>query len=309
MTAPTLIIMAAGIGSRYGGLKQVDPIGPNGEVIIDYSIYDALQAGFGKVVFLIRRDIEELFREKIGRKIEQRVETCYVFQELNAIPAGFSVPVERKKPWGTGHAVLCCRQAVQTPFAAINADDFYGKKAFRILGGYLKALTEQEITGMPYSYSMVGYVLRNTLSEHGSVARGVCQATPDGYLAGIQERTRIETFGDAIRTTENGADWLELPAESIVSMNMWGFTPSVFTELEQRFKTFLKNNASNPIKSEFFLPNVVNELLIDGKARVKILPTDEKWFGVTYPDDRPLVQAAIQRMIEQGNYPSNLWDA
>src|SRR5450759_4596080 len=309
MTAPTLIIMAAGIGSRYGGLKQVDPIGPNGEVIIDYSIYDALQAGFSKVVFLIRRDIEELFREKIGRKIEQRVETCYVFQELNAIPAGFSVPAERKKPWGTGHAVLCCRKAVQTPFAAINADDFYGKKAFRILGGYLKALTEQEITGMPYSYSMVGYVLRNTLSEHGSVARGVCQATPDGYLAGIQERTRIETFGDAIRTTENGADWLELPAESIVSMNMWGFTPSVFTELEQRFKTFLKNNASNPIKSEFFLPNVVNDRLIDGKARVKILPTDEKWFGVTYPDDRPLVHAAIQRMIELGNYPSNLWDA
>jgi dTDP-glucose pyrophosphorylase len=309
MTAPTLIIMAAGIGSRYGGLKQVDPIGPNGEIIIDYSIYDALEAGFEKVVFLIRRDIEEVFREKIGRKIEKRVETAYTFQDLDAIPVGFSVPPERKKPWGTGHAVLCCRQAVQTPFAAINADDFYGKKAFNILGSYLKSLTESEITATPCPFSMVGYVLQNTLSEHGSVARGICQTTPDGYLAGIQEHTRIEPVGGVIRTTENGLDWIELPAESTVSMNMWGFTPSLFPELEQRFKAFFESNAANLAKSEFFLPNVVNELLVEGKTRVKILPTREKWFGVTYPDDRPLVQAAIQRLIAQGHYPSNLWGA
>ncbi len=307
MTLPTLIIMAAGMGSRYGGLKQVDPIGPHGEIVIDYSIYDALQAGFSKIVFLIRHEIEDIFREKIGKTVEQRVETAYVFQELGDLPQGFNLPVERKKPWGTGHAVLCCRNAVTTPFAAINADDFYGKKAFRILADYLKGLDETLAPGAPYAYTMVGYILRNTLSEHGSVARGVCQTTPDGYLSSIQERTRIEARGAAIQFTENGSDWIHLPSDSTVSMNMWGFTPSLFGELETRFKVFLEKNASTMAKIEYYLPGVVNDLLLEGKTRVKVLPTDEKWFGVTNPDDRPLVQAAIRQLVQQGVYPADLW--
>lgn len=238
MVQPALVVMAAGIGSRYGGLKQVDPIGPNGEIVIDYSIYDALRAGFGKVVFVIRREIEEIFRERIGRTVENRVETAYVLQDLSQFPAGFTMPAERKKPWGTGHAVLAAKNAVNEPFAAINADDFYGAQAFAILGEYLKRARDQ--AGV-YDYSMVGYVLRNTLSEHGSVARGVCQVTPEGLLTGVQERTRIEkNEAGIIQYTENGTDWLPLPDESIVSMNMWGFTPSFFYELEARFPSFLE---------------------------------------------------------------------
>lgn len=307
MTSPTLIIMAAGIGSRYGGLKQVDPIGPNGEIVIDYSIYDAVQAGFGKIVFLIRREIEDIFREKIGSVIPQQVEIAYVYQDLAAVPAGFNVPPERKKPWGTGHAVWCCRDAVQTPFAAINADDFYGRKAFQLLSGYLSHLENWGAPRAPYPYAMAGYVLGNTLSEHGSVARGVCQVSPDGYLQTIQERTRIEAFGSQVKYTENGAEWFDLPAGSTVSMNMWGFIPSLFDELGSHFQAFLTKNAADLSKVEFYLPNVVNELLEENKARVKVLPTDEKWFGVTHPDDRGAVQAALRRLIEQGYYPPKLW--
>lgn len=309
MTSPTLIILAAGIGSRYGGLKQVDPIGPHGEIIIDYSIYDALQAGFNQVIFLIRHDLEEVFHERIGRKIERRVKTAYVYQELDNLPPSFSVPSERKKPWGTGHAVWCCRDAVQAPFAVINADDYYGREAFRLLADYLAALPwPEKQPRLPYPYALVGYVLRNTLSEHGSVARGVCQVTPDGFLAGIQERTRIEAVDQAIRHTENGVDWIDLPADSTVSMNLWGFTPSLFAELETHFKTFLVSHADSLVRSEFFLPSVINDLLIEHKAQVKILPTGEKWFGVTNPQDRPVVQAAIRALIDRGVYPAHLWD-
>ncbi len=302
---PALIIMAAGIGSRYGGLKQVDPIGPNGEIVIDYAVYDALRAGFGKVVFLIRKDLEEIFRERVGRKVEQRVDTEYVFQEIDRIPAGFSIPAERKKPWGTGHAVLSCMSAVDRPFAVINADDFYGQGAFQALADYLRQARDP-LAG-PYNYSMVGYTLSNTLSEYGSVARGICQVTEDRFLAGIQERTRIERCDGQVKYTENGEDWFPLPPESIVSMNIWGFTPSFFTELQARFPIFLEQNRHNLLKAEFYLPEVVNQLLNEKKARVKVLLTGEKWFGVTYPQDRPYVQEAIRNLIRQGVYPENLW--
>lgn len=307
MTQPALIIMAGGIGSRYGGLKQVDPIGPNGEIIIDYAIYDALQAGFGKIVFLIRKEIEEVFREKIGNKIDQRAETVYVFQSVEDVPAGFAIPPERKKPWGTGHAVLCCKDVIHEPFAAINADDFYGRHAFQVMADYLRSA--QDADGL-YDYCMVGYRLDNTLSEAGSVARGICKVSPDGYLDGVVERTRIERRNGQPKFSENGEDWLSLPPESIVSLNTWGFTPSFMGELERRFPIFLRDcieHGDFPLKSEFFLPSVVNQLIEEGKARVRVLPTTAKWFGVTNPEDRPVVQAAIRALVERGEYPENLW--
>ncbi len=304
MNQPTLVVMAAGIGSRYGGLKQVDPIGPNGEIVIDYSIYDALRAGFDKVVFIIRKEIEEIFREKIGRKVEQRVETAYVFQDLYDVPEGFHVPEERKKPWGTGHAVLAARGVVTAPCAAINADDFYGAEALQAMADFLRQAQDRE--GL-YDYAMVGYILQNTLSDYGSVARGVCRVTPEGYLIEVEERTRIEKSGEAVRYTENGVDWVTLAWDSLVSMNMWGFTPSIFAELAARFPVFLEKQAGNLLKAEFFLPSTVNELLQEGKARVRVLPTGEKWFGITNPQDRPQVQQAIRGLVERGDYPEDLW--
>lgn len=306
MSQPTLVVMAAGIGSRYGGLKQVDPIGPNGEIVIDYSIFDALRAGFKKVVFIIRKDIEEIFREKIGRKVERQVETAYVFQDLYDVPDGFRVPDERKKPWGTGHAVLAARNVVHEPFAAINADDFYGAGAFQALADFLRQARDSE--GL-YDYAMIGYILSNTLSDYGSVARGICRVTPEGRLIEVQERTRIEKEGSIIHYTENGTDWINLPCDSLVSMNMWGFTPSIFAELAARFPVFLERQAGSLLKAEFFLPAVVNELLQEGKARVKVLPTTEKWFGITNPQDRPQVQRAIRGLVERGVYPEDLWGA
>jgi NDP-sugar pyrophosphorylase family protein len=304
-TDPTLVIMAAGIGSRYGGLKQVDPIGPNGEIIIDYSIYDAIQTGFKKVVFLIRKDLQEIFHEKIGQKVEKHVETVYAFQELSHVPDGFQVPVDRKKPWGTGHAVLSCKDVVDQPFAVINADDFYGRGAFQILANYLKGA--QDPANGPYDYSMVGYILRNTLSENGSVARGICEVSAEGNLVSVQERTCIERINGVVQYCEDGKTWIPISEDSIVSMNMFGFTPSIFTELEKRFPVFLKESASNPLKAEYFLPNVVNQLLRENIARVKILPTPEKWFGVTYPEDRSTVEGAIQDLTRRGVYPERLW--
>lgn len=305
MTDPTLVVMAAGVGSRYGGLKQIDPVGLNGEIIMDYSVFDALRAGFGRVVFLIRRDIQAAFRDKIGRVVEKRADTVYVFQELLNLPAGFSVPADRKKPWGTAHAVLSCKDAVRTPFGVINADDFYGATAFQALAQYLRQAQDRD--GV-YNYGMVGYALDNTLSEHGHVARGVCQVTPEGFLVDVRERTHIERLADGIKYTENGTDWMLLPPASIVSLNTWGFTLSIFRELEARFPLFLQKNAAHLTRAEYFLPDVVGDLVKEGKARVKVLPTDEKWYGVTYPEDRPRVQAAIGEMIRQGVYPEKLWE-
>jgi NDP-sugar pyrophosphorylase family protein len=300
---PTLIIMAGGIGHRYGGLKQIEPVGPEGEILIDYSIYDAIRAGFGKIVFLIRREIEDIFRERVGRAVERHVETAYVFQTLTSLPPGFSVPAQRTKPWGTGHAVLACKDVVDTNFAVINSDDFYGPGAFDQLAGYLRQAQDQN--GV-YDYCMVGYVLSNTLSEHGSVARGVCQVSQDGYLEGIVERTRIERFADGVKYTLDGEHWIPLPADSTVSMNMWGFTPSFMEELAGHFPRFLASTA-DLTTAEFFLPNIPNALIQAGKAQVRVLKTDEKWFGVTYPADRPIVQDAIRRMVAEGIYPQKLW--
>ena len=303
MAELTLVVMAAGIGSRYGGLKQVDPIGPNGEIIIHYSVYDALRAGFNRVVFVIRRDIEAAFRETIGAEIERRADVSYVFQELADLPPGFSLPAGRVKPWGTAHAVLCCKGVVKTSFAAINADDFYGAGAYRALAGYLSTAHDQ--VGLR-DYSMVGYVLRNTLSEHGHVARGVCEVTRGGYLRGIRELTHIEMLPDGVKYLDEHDNWAALAADSPVSMNFWGFSLSLFDELEERFPRFLERNIDN-LKSEFLLPTLVGDLIRDECARVKVLPTDERWFGVTYQADRPRVQAAVRDLITQGRYPQNLW--
>ncbi len=304
MGETALIVMAAGIGSRYGGLKQIDPVGPNGEKIVDYSVYDARRAGFRKVVFVIRREMEEDFRTHIGRRIEEQIETAYVYQELAPLPEGFTVPEGRIKPWGTAHAVAACREAVRTPFAVINADDFYGPSAFRLLGDFLGKAEDSE--GVQ-EYCLVGYLLGNTLSEHGHVSRGVCEVAPDGTLRTIRERVRIQRFGDAIRHTEDGEHWIDLPADSVVSMNMWGFTPSLFEELDTGFVEFLEARGTD-LKAEYFLPERVGELVAAGRARVKVLRTGERWFGITYKEDKPFVEQAVRALIERGVYPPSLWD-
>ncbi len=304
MADTTLVVMAAGIGSRYGGLKQIDPIGPGEEKIIDYSIHDARRAGFCRVVFVIRKEMEEDFRQHIGRRIEERIDTSYVHQELEPLPAGFKVPPDRVKPWGTAHAVAVCRDRVRTPFAVINADDFYGPSAFRVLCDGLKNLGEPD--GV-HEWCLVGYRLGNTLSEHGHVSRGVCEVASDGTLRGIHERVRIRRFEGAVRHTEDGENWIDLPADSVVSMNMWGFTPSLFDELDAGFVEFLKAHGQDP-KAEYFLPERVGDLVASGRARVKVLRTEEQWFGITYREDKPLVEKAVRGLVERGVYPSSLWD-
>ncbi len=304
MASLTLVVMAAGIGSRYGGLKQIDPVGPSGEVVLDYSVFDALRAGFDRVVFIIRRDIEEAFRERIGRRIERAAETAYVFQSLDMVPPGYAVPAERKKPWGTAHAILACRDAVSTPFLAINADDYYGRTAFETMAGHLGGGPGD---GGGLEIAMVGYRLANTLSEHGTVARGVCEATPDGCLAGIRELLKIRKFPDGIKHTENDADWTPLAPDCWTSMNFWGFTTGLFGELERRFPEFLRAQASNIARAEFLIPEIVGALVREGRARVRILPTSERWFGVTYPEDRPAFRSAVLELVEAGAYPRDLW--
>ena len=296
--APTLVVMAAGLGSRYGGLKQIDPIGPHGEIIIDYSIHDALQAGFDKIVFVVKEETAEVFREKIGKHIETLAETRYVLQDLHDLPPGLQAPVGRLKPWGTAHAVYAARAVVKEPFAVINADDFYGPSSYHILHEYLRG-------GSP-DYCMVGYVLDNTLTENGHVARGVCTVGADGLLAGIREYTRIERRDGGVVYLEDGGTWGELPSDSTVSMNMWGFTPGLFPEIEGRFPDFLASSADNLLQAEYFLPNLIGALLHEGKARVKVLKTGERWFGVTYQQDKPLVCEAVLRLTEAGRYPRNL---
>ncbi len=297
--------MAAGVGSRYGGLKQIDPVGPSGEIILDYSAYDAIRAGFGKIVFVIRPDIEEAFREKIGKSIERKIDVAYVFQSLDDIPGGLAVPEERTKPWGTGHAVMSARSAISTPFAVINADDFYGAAAYQALAGYLKQAKDRNRV---LDFCMVGYEVGNTLSENGSVARGVCEVTAGGFLAGVCERTRIERRSDGIAFTEDGENWVGLSPETIVSLNTWGFTTTLLAELESRFADFYRRSTDNILRAEYFLPDVVGELIREGRATVKVLPVKERWFGVTYQADRPIVQAAIRDLIATGAYPEGLWE-
>ena len=294
--APTLVVLAAGIGSRYGGLKQMDPLGPSGEFLVDYTVYDAIRAGFGKVVFVIRRDIEDAFRRTIGARVEQHVATDYVFQRLEELPEGCRVPSARKKPWGTGHAVLVCREAVRTPFAVVNADDFYGRQSYEVLSRFLCETAEDET-----SYAMVGFLLENTLSKHGSVARGICEVGPDGCLAGVVEHTKIERQGPSILS-----EGLELSGRDIVSLNIWGLKPSVFEHLDAEFRTFLEISRDDP-KAEFFVPTVINSLVDRGHATVKVLETRSAWFGVTYPDDKAAAIAGIRALIGKGDYPEALW--
>lgn len=305
MSKPALIVMAAGIGSRYGGLKQIESIGPQGEIILDYSIYDALQAGFGKIIFIINKDIQDLFRIRIDQSIEKHCEITYVYQELDDLPEGMTVPTGRKKPWGTGHAVLSCRDVVDMPFGVINADDFYGRKAFESLYTYLSKARDQDNS---YDFCMVGYNLENTLTEHGHVARGVCKIDQEGYLADVRELTQIEKFGEVERYTEDGETWNEISGDSVVSMNMWGFTPELIPELDKRFLKFLRSNEGKLSKSEYFLPDVINQLLDENKATVKVLPSSEQWFGVTYKEDVERVKIAVRKLVEEGIYPENVWE-
>jgi len=315
---PSLVVMAAGIGSRYGGLKQVDPVGPSGEIILDYSVYDAIRAGFGKVVFVIRREIEADFRDTVGRNVEPHIETAYAFQELDALPEGFSVPLDRKKPWGTAHALLCARDEVPGAFAAINADDFYGACAYAAIGKHLTSAgagggaggaegdsNNAGSIGVP-EYSMAGYLLKNTLSEHGHVSRGVCEVTADGFLTGIVERETIRLFPDGVKYEGPDGGRIPIPADSTVSMNIWGFGAGFFEHLDTGFREFLTRDASTP-KAECYLPAVVNVLIDAGRARVRVLPTDERWFGITYREDMPTARDAIRQRIDSGIYPENLW--
>lgn len=295
---PTLLVMAAGMGSRYGGLKQIDPVGPGGETIIDYSIYDAMRAGFGKLVFVIRKDIEQPFKETVGARFERRIAVEYVFQELDKIPMPFRVPEGRTKPWGTTQAVLMAADAIREPFAVINADDFYGPESYRVLAEHLQSGSED--------YSMVGFVLRNTLSEFGSVARGVCRVNADGYLEKIEELTNIERDGDGAKNTAPDGAVRKLSGDEPVSMNYWGFTPRIFGQLREVFQNFLERSGAD-LKAESYVPMAVGELVAKGEARVKVLRSRDPWFGVTYREDRPRVVESIRRLIDAGTYPVTLW--
>jgi UTP-glucose-1-phosphate uridylyltransferase len=293
--------MAAGIGSRYGGLKQIDPVGPSGEIIIDYSIYDAMKAGFGKVVFVIRKDIEKDFRDCIGSRFESKIRTEYVFQELAKLPPGFTLPEDRQKPWGTGHAILMAKNAIDEPFAVINADDFYGRSGYELLA---KAFSENANSAVP-EYYMVGFKLANTLSEFGHVARGVCKSAPDSTLMEVVERTKIEKTDSGAKFTDENGKTVALSGQEIVSMNMWGFAPSIFPHLEKQFVLFLERKISDS-KAEFFIPTVVGDLIASGKARVKVLPSTDRWFGVTYREDKPVVVENLKKLIASGVYPGKI---
>lgn len=303
---PVLVIMAAGMGSRYGGLKQIDPVDAHGNKIIDFSIYDAVWAGFEKVVFIIKKDIEQEFKENIGNRMAAHVQVEYVYQELAKLPEGYEIPEGRVKPWGTGHAILCCKDVVDGPFAVINADDYYGRSAFVSIYNQLNKVSD----GERYQYTMVGYQLYNTLTENGHVARGVCSTDEAGMLVDIHERTRIEKHGDMAEFTEDdGKTWTELGEDTIVSMNMWGFTSSILKELKERFAAFLDRELPvNPLKCEYFLPFVVDELLKEGKAEVSVLKSVDRWYGVTYKEDKETVVSAIKELKEAGLYPDKLWE-
>ena len=301
---PTLLLLAAGMGSRYGGLKQLDGLGPNGETIMDYSIYDAVKAGFGKIVFVIRKDFEQDFREKVLSKYEGHVPAELCFQSLDALPAGFTCPEGRVKPWGTNHAVLMAKDVIKEPFCVINCDDFYNRDAFMVIGKFLAELPE----GSKNRYAMVGFRVGNTLSENGTVARGICSKDNEENLTTVVERTEIMRVDGPVCYKDEQGQWVAVEDNTPVSMNMWGFTPDYFDYSEEYFKTFLSDpaNMANP-KAEFFIPLKVNKLINDGTATVKVLDTTSKWFGVTYAADRQGVVDRIKKLIEEGVYPEKLW--
>ena len=305
MNAPVLVVMAAGMGSRYGGLKQIDPVDEHGNIIIHYSLFDAYRAGFRTAVFVIKPELEETFKEVIGTKVPEKMEIKYVHQVITDLPEGYTVPEGRTKPWGTAHAALAARKVVEGPFAIINADDYYGVGAFKTIYDYLSSHPDTDV----YEYTMVGYLLKNTVTENGSVARGVCTTNEEGYLTDVVERTKIVKGEVMPRFTEDdGATWTDLSGDTIVSMNMWGFTRSYLNEAEARFPAFLEETSkTNPLKGEFFLPSVVSQLLAERKARVRVLSSADKWYGVTYKEDKPVVVNALAEMRKSGLYPENLW--
>lgn len=307
MKKPVLVIMAAGMGSRYGGLKQIDPIDDEGHIIIDFSIYDAIEAGFEKIIFIIKKANEADFKAVIGERMKDHVQIEYVYQELTNLPDGYSVPEGRVKPYGTGHAILSCIDVIDGPFAVINADDYYGKNAYKMIYDYLANHEDDD----KYRYAMVGYVLENTLTDNGHVARGVCVTDENHFLTDIKERTHIEKRpdGTSAYTEDDGATWTTIPEGSTVSMNLWGFSASMLKELKERFPKFLDENMSvNPLKCEFFLPSVVNELLDEGKATVEVLRSEDRWYGVTYKEDKEFVVNAIKGLKDSGLYPQHLWE-
>ncbi len=298
---PTLLVLAAGLGSRYGGLKQLDGLGPNGETIMDYSIYDAVKAGFGKVVFVIRKSFEEEFREKVTKKYEHLLPVEVVFQELDNLPEGFELNPERVKPWGTNHALMMGKSVINEPFAVINADDFYGKKSYEVMANFLSKLD-----GSKNKYCMVGYRVGNTLSESGTVARGVCETDENSNLTGIVERTQIKRIDGVVKFKDENDEWVSIPDNKPVSMNMFGFTPDYFEYSDQFFVDFLKENEEK-LKAEFFIPTLVNNLIVGGKIEMRVLDTTSQWFGVTYIEDRPFVVNKFKELADKGDYPSPLF--
>ncbi len=300
----TLVIMAAGMGSRFGGLKQVEPVGENGEVILDYSVYDAIRAGFDHVVFIIKKEIDAIFREKVGDRLAKQVKVDYAYQEVADVPAGVVIPPERKKPWGTAHALYCARHLVQDAFLVINADDFYGKESFALVHDFLA----QPHGGAKEAYCMAGYRLHNTLTENGTVSRGQCETDANGYLTNVTERTKIERKPDGTIAYAEGDQWIPLPDDTIVSMNFWGFTPKIFERLESGMQTFFAENAADLTKCEYYLPTLVKESMADGLCDVKVLPTAAKWYGITYAADKATVTSAIAAMHHDGTYPAKLWN-
>ena len=306
MKKPVLVIMAAGMGSRYGGLKQIDPVDKEGHIIMDFSMYDAKRAGFEKVVFIIKKENEADFKEAVGKRMEKIMDVAYVYQDLHHIPEGFEVPADRVKPWGTAHAVLSAYDEVDGPFAVINADDYYGRHAFDVIYQYLTTHEDDD----KYRYTMVGYRLKNTVTDNGHVARGICRLNEQKELVEINERTRIEKRNGAIAYSEDdGKTWVEVDGDTLVSMNMWGFTRSIMEEIKKGFPAFLeKGLKENPLKCEYFLPSVVSGLLGENRAAVAVLESEDKWYGVTYKEDKPVVEQAIQSLKDAGVYPQKLWE-
>ena len=304
MDKPTLVVLAAGMGSRYGGLKQVDPVGPSGEAILDYSVFDAIRGGFGKVVFVIRRDFEEEFRRKVGAKYEGAVDVGYAFQSMDDLPAPYTVPAGRAKPWGTAHATRAARDVVKGSFAAINADDFYGRDSFAKMGAFLSSAPRQP--GGVLHAAMVGFRLGLTLSENGSVARGICTVDQNGMLKSIEEMTKLSDAGGGL--AQNGPDGAKVPLDTLVSMNLWGFPKDFFAALEERFPAWLAENAATE-KNEWYLPFAVDSMIREGKADCRVLPTESRWFGVTYREDKPKVEAAVRALVDSGEYPATLFPA
>lgn len=298
---PTLLVLAAGLGSRYGGLKQLDGLGPNSETIMDYSIYDAVKAGFGKVVFVIRETFEEEFREKVAKKYEHLIPIEIVFQELDNLPEGFELNPDRVKPWGTNHALMMGKSVINEPFAVINADDFYGRKSYEVMASFLT-----QLEGSKNKYCMVGYRVGNTLSESGAVARGVCETDEKSNLTGIVERTQIKRIDGVVKFKDENDEWISIPDNKPVSMNMFGFTPDYFEYSDQFFVDFLKKNEEE-LKAEFFIPTLVNDLIVDGKIEMRVLDTTAQWFGVTYIEDRPVVVSKLKELVDKGEYPSPLF--